>query len=185
MTNDSFVHVKDKMFDNGQTACHDMASRIMADLRRCLPDILKHRPVLLAYACRSVAAGCPPPLSDVDIALVLAPDCGLDACQRFMLELEIAAEIERHCGIQNANGRRISDAPLRVQGQVLTKGRLLYSKDTNLRVAYEVRTRKRYFDFQPVLAMMREAYFTHPGGDLRKKALYCIQEVSCHIALFT
>lgn len=38
----------------------------------------------------------------------------------------------------------------------MTKGRLLYSKDEEFRVAYETRTRKRYFDFRPVLTMMRE-----------------------------
>jgi predicted nucleotidyltransferase len=75
-TNDSFIHMKDKMLDNGQMAPQEMALRIMADLRRRLPDILKHHPVLLAYAYGSVAAGCPTPLSDVDIALVLAPTVG-------------------------------------------------------------------------------------------------------------
>ncbi|MFQ5812611.1 MAG: nucleotidyltransferase domain-containing protein [Anaerolineae bacterium] len=163
-------HVRKK--GDGQVAPQDKASRIMAGLRLCLPEILKHHPVLLAYAYGSVAAGCPTPLSDVDIALVLSPDCGLDAYQRFMLELEIAAEIERHCGIQNADVRSINDAPLRVQGQVVTRGRLLYSKDTDFRVAYEVRTRKRYFDFRPVLVMMREAYFARLEADLRRKALY-------------
>ena len=157
---------------NVQVAPQDMASRIMADLRRCLPDILKHRPVLLAYAYGSVAAGCPTPLSDVDIALVLAPDCGLGDYQRLMLELEIAGDIERHCGIKNADVRSVNTAPLRVQGQVLTKGHLLYSKDTDFRVAYEVRTRKRYFDFQPVLAMMRDAYFARLEADLKEKMLY-------------
>jgi len=158
--------------DDGQITPQDMASRIIASLKLHLPDILAHRPVLLAYAYGSVAAGCPTPLSDVDIALVLAPDCGLDAYQRFMLELDIAAEIERHRDIKNADVRSINTAPLRVQGQVLTKGQLLYSKDTDFRVAYEVRTRKRYFDFQPVLAMMREAYFARLELDLRGKKLY-------------
>lgn len=141
-------------------------------LQQHLPDILRDRPVLLAYGYGSAVAGCATPLSDIDIALVLAPDCGLDAYQRFMLELEIEAEIERRCGIHNADVRSIDDAPLRVQGRVVTSGRLLYARDEDLRVAFEVRTRKRYFDFQPVLAMMREAYFAHLEADLRKKALY-------------
>ena len=166
-TSDSSVRMK----DDGQKAPQEMAAQIMADLRRCLPDILEHRPVLLAYAYGSVATGCPTPLSDVDIALVLAPNCGLGDYQQFMLELEIAAEIERHCGIKNADVRSINAAPLRVQGQVLTKGLLLYSKDADFRVAYEVRTRKRYFDFQPVLATMREAYFARLEADLREKRL--------------
>jgi len=146
-------------------------SRIVGWLKQHLPDILKHRPVLLAYLYGSVAEGCPTPLSDVDIALVLMPDCGMDAYQRFMMELEIEAEVERRCGFQNADVRSINDAPLRVQGQVATRGLLLYSKDEDLRVAYEVRTRKQYFDFQPVLVMMREAYFARLGADLREKAL--------------
>lgn len=148
------------------------AVQIIELLKQHLPDILRDRPVLLAYAYGSVAAGCPTPLSDVDIALVLAPDCGLDAYQRFMLELEIEAEIEKGCGIQNADVRSINEAPVGVQGRVVTSGRLLYAKDDNYRVAYEVRTRKCYFDFQPVLAMMREAYFAHLEADLREKALY-------------
>ena len=189
-TNDSSARMKGKTFDDvphearperasrivseshEHIAPQDRASWIMADLRLHLPDILQHRPVLLAYAYGSVAAGCPTPLSDVDIALVLTPDCKLDAHQRFMLELEIEAEIEKHCGIHNADVRGINDAPLRVQGQVVTRGRLLYSKDEDFRVAYEVRTRKLYFDFQPVLAMMREAYFARLEADLREKALY-------------
>ncbi len=141
-------------------------------LRQHLPDILQDRPVLIAYVYGSVATGCPTPLSDVDIALVLAPQCGLDAYQQFVMELEIEAEIERRCGLQNADVRSIDNAPLAVQGRVVTSGQLLYAKDDDFRVAYEVRTRKRYFDFQPVLAMMREAYFARLEADLREKALY-------------
>jgi len=107
--NESSIRVK----SDKQIAPQDKASLIMTKLRLCLPDILKHRPVLLAYAYGSVAAGCLTPLSDVDIALVLAPDCRLDAYQRLML-LEIAVEIERRCGIQNADVRSINDAPLSI-----------------------------------------------------------------------
>ena len=146
-------------------------TRIVAQLKQHLPDILYNRPVALAYLYGSVAAGCPTPLSDVDIALVLAPGSGLDAYQRLMLELEVQAEIEKRCGIQNADVRSINDAPLAVQGQVVTRGLLVYSLDEDFRVAYEVRTRKRYFDFLPVLTMMRETYFARLETELREKAL--------------
>jgi predicted nucleotidyltransferase len=145
---------------------------LIDQLERCLPDILRPYPVLLAYVYGSVAAGCTTPLSDVDIALVLAPDCGLDAYERFTLELEIEVEFERHCSIQNSDVRCINEAPLRVQGLVVTRGVLLYSEDEEFRIAYEVRTRKRYFDFQPVLVMMREAFFARLETELREKALY-------------
>lgn len=150
----------------------ELAAQVVERLKQQLPAILQKRPVHLAYLYGSVAAGCPTPRSDVDIALVLAPDCELDAYRRFMLELEIAAEIERRCGIQNVDARSINTAPLRVQGQVLTKGVLLFSKDDDARVDYQVRTLKRYFDFQPVLAMMRQAYFVRLEADLKEKGLY-------------
>jgi predicted nucleotidyltransferase len=147
-------------------------SAILEALKAHLPSIVENRPVVLAYAFGSIVSGEMTPFSDVDVALVLAPDCELDAYQQFMLDLEIAAEIERRCGIRDVDVRSISDAPLRVQGRVLTEGVLLYCRDKNFRVAYEVNTRKRYFDFQPVLTMMRQAYFAHLEADLREKNLY-------------
>lgn len=41
---------------------------IIGQLKTCLSDILRDRPVLLAYVFGSVAAGHPTPLSDIDIA---------------------------------------------------------------------------------------------------------------------
>lgn len=69
-----------------------------------------------------------------------------------MTELEISGEVEKRCKVQNVDVRAINDAPLRVQGQVVTEGVLLYARNEDLRVDFEVYTRKRYFDFQPVLA---------------------------------
>ena len=148
------------------------AAQMVQRLKRCLPAVFQHRPVLLAYLYGSVATASPTPLSDVDMALVLAPDCPLDSYQRFMIELEIEAEIEQVCGLPNADVRTINDAGLAVQGKVLTEGVLLYSRDEDFRVAYEVYTRKCYFDFQPVLLMMRDAYFARLEADLKEKGLY-------------
>jgi len=144
------------------------AATIIVRLKQQLPAILKDRPVLLAYTYGSMAAGCPMPHSDVDIALVLMPESGLDDYGQLRLELDIAADIEQRCHIANADVRSINRAPLRVQGQIVTRGQLLYVRDERARVAYETITRKRYFDFQPVLVMMRTAYFarleTQPKG---------------------
>ncbi len=92
------------------------ASQIIQALKVHLPNILQGRPVLLAYAYGSVAQGCMTPFSDVDIALVLARGSALAAYQRFLMELEIGAEIEKRCGIRDADVRSIDHAPLRVQG---------------------------------------------------------------------
>ncbi len=55
---------------------------------------------------------------------------------------------------------------------MLTDEILLYSRDEYFRVAYEIRTRRLYVDFQPVLTMMRQACFERMEADLREKGLY-------------
>jgi len=147
---------------------------IIIRLRQEMPDLLSARPVMLAYLFGSVAEGRSLPSSDVDIALVLEPNCGRPAYDRMKMEFDIAAEIERRCGIKEADVRSIDSAPLTVKGLVLTEGVLLYSRDEEFRVDYEVYTRKMYFDFLPVARMMREAFFKQlkeeglTGGQTRK-----------------
>ncbi|MBS1253289.1 MAG: hypothetical protein MAG451_02338 [Anaerolineales bacterium] len=151
--------------DEMQATAQIAASQITDDLKQHLPGTLEPYPVVLAYLYGSVAEGRPTPLSDVDIALVLASETSLNAYQRFMMELDIEAELERRFGIPDTDVRSINDAPLRVQGTVITRGKLLYSADDDFRAAFEGNTRKRYFDLQPILAENREAYFARIGSD--------------------
>jgi hypothetical protein len=155
-----------------QEARQARADATIKRLKEHLPTILRDRPVMLAYLYGSMAEGCPLPSSDVDVALVWMADDGQSPYERFNAELDIAIEIEERTGIQNVDVRSINDAPLRVRGQVLTDGLLLYERDEDLRVEYEVYTRSRYLDFQPVLEMMRQAYFQRLEADLRQKGLY-------------
>jgi predicted nucleotidyltransferase len=132
---------------------------ILPLLRAELPGILGDKPVMLAYLHGSVAERTPLPGSDVDIALVFEPGCLLSGYDRMKIEFNIALEIERRCPIAEADVRSMDRAPLAFQGNVLTYGLLLYSRDDEFRVDYEVYTRKRYFDFLPVIEQMREALF--------------------------
>jgi predicted nucleotidyltransferase len=155
-----------------ETEAISRSEATIALLKEHLPAILEDRPVMLAYVYGSIADGCPLPTSDVDVALVWMPGDEQSAYERFREELDISIEIEKRSGIPNADVRSINDAPLRVQGKVLTAGVLLYSRDEDLRVEYEVYTRKRYFDFQPALKLLREAYFAHLEEDLKERGLY-------------
>ncbi len=132
---------------------------ILSRLQAELPGILHGRPVMLAYLFGSVADGTTLPSSDVDIALVLEPGCNLVPYDRMKMEFDIAAEVEKRCKVKEADVRSIDSAPLTVKGTVLTEGVLLFSRDEEFRVDYEVYTRKMYFDFLPVAKMMREGFF--------------------------
>lgn len=133
----------------------DLLRRLQVEM----PGILANRPVMIAYLYGSVVDEKTLPSSDVDVGLVLDPDSFLSAYERMQLEFNIAAEIEHHCDVREADVRSIDIAPLTVQGSVVSEGILLYSRDEEFRVQYEVHTRKMYFDFIPVIEMMRTAFF--------------------------
>jgi len=138
-------------------------------LHRELPAVLRDRPVMIAYLYGSVAEGHALPNSDIDVALVLAPDHGLPAYPRMLMELDIAAEIEERCGLRSLDVRSINEAPVIARGTILTEGVLLYSRQEDFRVEYEVSTRKEYFDFLPVARMMQRAYFEQMDQQLRRQ----------------
>ena len=136
-----------------------METDTITQLRTKMPEILAKQPVMLAYLYGSVVDGNMLPSSDVDIGLVFDPKCELSAYDRTEIEFLIAADVERSCNIREADVRSIDSAPLAVRGGVITEGVLLYSRDEEFRVEYEVHTRKRYFDFLPVIKMMRDSFF--------------------------
>jgi hypothetical protein len=132
------------------------ADRMLAHLREAAPPILARHPVDAAYVYGSVARGTVTPLSDVDIALLLSEE--LPPYERFMLELTIQGEIEMVGGLPTVDVRAINEAPLMARGRILQQGILLYEGDHKRRVAFEVATRKCYFDFAPFARSLRAAF---------------------------
>jgi predicted nucleotidyltransferase len=133
------------------------ADEIIARLKACAANVLAKYPVEMAYLHGSVARGQPLPSSDVDIALVLTtlPP----PYERLILELDIQAALEDACHLSNVDVRAINHAPLMVQGRIVQEGILLYDRDKDRRVAFEVLTRKQYFDFQPMAKRLQQAFF--------------------------
>lgn len=127
-------------------------------LRQILPDILADTPVSLAYLYGSMT-GRPLPASDVDIALWLGRlQTPLQLDERMKLEFAIEEALERQ-GIPNTDVRVIDDLSPIFRGEVATRGKRLYARDEVSRVEFETRTWKEYLDYQPVVKMMRQAFF--------------------------
>lgn len=133
------------------------AKDITVRLKACAAEVLAKFPVEIAYLHGSMARGCPLPTSDVDVAVLLTelPP----PYDRLRLEFDIQAALEDACSLSNLDVRAINEAPLMVQGHILQEGILLYNRDKDRRVAFEVLTRKRYFDFQPTARRLQQAYF--------------------------
>jgi predicted nucleotidyltransferase len=141
------------------------AAEIIARLKACAASVLAGYPVDIAYLHGSVARGTPLPDSDIDIALVLSEMP--PAYERLKLEFEIQAALEDACQLANIDVRTINQAPIMVQGPIVQEGVLLYSRDKAQRVAFEVLTRKKYFDYKPTAEWMQQAFLDH----IRKKGL--------------
>jgi predicted nucleotidyltransferase len=122
-------------------------------------------PVEIAYLHGSVANGTPLPDSDVDIALVLSEVP--PPYERLKLELEIQAALEDACQLSNVDVRTINQAPIMAQGPIVQEGILLYNRDRAQRIAFEVLTRKKYFDYRPTAERMQRAFLDH----IRKEGL--------------
>lgn len=133
------------------------ADEIIVRLRADAANVLANYPVEIAYLHGSVARGRVLPSSDVDIALVLTtlPP----PYERLMLELDIQAALEDACRLSNIDIRTINHAPVLVQGRIVQDGILLYNRNKDHRVAFEVLTRKRFFDFQPAAKRLQRAFF--------------------------
>jgi uncharacterized protein YutE (UPF0331/DUF86 family)/predicted nucleotidyltransferase len=151
-----------------QTSVAEVQS-IQARLTSILPDLLAGQPVQLAYLYGSAASGQMHQWSDIDIGVVFEPAAPLDDYQRFMLTISVEADLEQYYKLPTCEVRRIDNAPLPVQGKVVTAGKLLYCKDQAFRIAYETQIRQGYFDFLPMIVQQRDAYFARESANPQEK----------------
>jgi uncharacterized protein len=120
------------------------------------PYFFSRSPVVFAYLYGSVVSGTLHPFSDLDIG-VYAPPMSV----RESLELELSLGVKMDEKLKNcppADVRVINRLPLEVAGEIVNRGALIYCSDEEKRVDFEVMTRKKYFDFLPVLQMHRRAF---------------------------
>jgi predicted nucleotidyltransferase len=109
--------------------------------------------VVAAYLFGSVARGQARPASDVDVAVLLD------------LERSPLEQVERQLDLTEALGATanrpvqitmLNRAPPILIYQVLRDGLLLYERDTQERIAFEVRAIRIYLDLKPMLEFLSE-----------------------------
>jgi len=108
------------------------------------------RPEIAAvYLFGSQAKGTARASSDVDVGLLLADDFDLHRNYKYRLEQMMALATLLHKPVDVVILNR---APLVLRHQVLKYGRCVYEGNHQVRVSFEVQSRKAYFDFKPYLA---------------------------------
>ncbi len=116
----------------------------------------QHSEVLAAYIFGSQAKGKGSKLSDVDIALLLKE--GVDPVRRFNLRLQFMVDLE---GVyhRQVDVVILNEVKPLLQYQVLKYGRILYEREREKRVQFEMRARRAYFDIKPGLELQSRALF--------------------------
>ena len=143
-----------------------MQDTMATQFRQIVPRIVKNQPVELVYMYGSAVAGHTTPFSDVDIALLTTET--LVPMARLQLIQHIQTQLYDDLGLVNVDVRIINDAPLVLQGRIVTDGMLLYARDDQARIDYETTTRMHYFDYLPIHNRLQEAFF----NDIRTRGLY-------------
>ncbi|MFQ6100787.1 MAG: nucleotidyltransferase domain-containing protein [Anaerolineae bacterium] len=112
--------------------------------------------VIAAYLFGSLAEGRAKSHSDVDTAILFA-----DASDPLAVgdrQLQLMGELERFAD-REVDVVILNTAPPILQHQVLKHGRLLYERDRQARVEFEVRAGQVYADLQPMRHFFKRALF--------------------------
>jgi predicted nucleotidyltransferase len=124
----------------------------MSEDERRVAGIFRQAGVVVAYLFGSRATATHRDDSDADVAVLLDGGLGL-------LDQEALADrLARALGVPGVDLIVLDTASLELQGRVVQEGRAIFSADEPRRVAFEVATRSRYFDFVPVLQAHTEGY---------------------------
>jgi len=144
---------------NHQFERQEQANQIIAQLKTCAPAILAQFPVEIAYVHGSAARGQMLPDSDIDIAVVLShvPP----AYEQILLEFDIQAALEDGCPLSNFDVRTINHAPIMAQGPIVQEGILIFARNQEQRIDFEVLVRSKYFDYLPTAKRMQSAFLKY------------------------
>jgi hypothetical protein len=121
---------------------------LISQLRQVLAG---KEPVLFAYLYGSfLGEGF---FQDIDVAVYFDSRALKDSSDMFNYSLALSAECDMVTTGVTFDLRPLNLAPLPFRFDVVTQGRVLYTRDEELRVDFEARTRSLYFDFLPHLRL--------------------------------
>jgi len=113
---------------------------------QALASVFDRFPVVAAYLFGSQAAGSATPLSDVDIAVILAPDVPAPGNVQAALISDLMLVLRR----SDVDVAVLNYAPPLLKERAISGGRLIYCRDETARVRFEVAARREYLETQPL-----------------------------------
>jgi predicted nucleotidyltransferase len=128
-------------------------TRLPADIRARLPrlaDALRGDPrVVAVYLFGSLARDAEGPLSDVDVAILLAEP--IDHAEVPRLALDYTDSVLKTLGTDEVSVVMLNTASLTLRHRVIRDGQVLLDRAPVRRRDFEVQSQSLYLDFKPVL----------------------------------
>jgi len=124
---------------------------------RLTPLFDRRREVIAAYLFGSAAGGHLHTESDVDIALLVDQEGyeKLDRAEPYGYKAGMIAELVRTLGTDKVDLVLLHQAPPLLANEVISKGKLLFSRDEKARHEFEVSAKLRYLDTKPLREIKR------------------------------
>jgi hypothetical protein len=120
-----------------------------------LRRVFEGTPVVVAYLFGSHAVGRGGPASDRDIAVLLEP--GLTRQERGRWRIELIGRLIDFYRSDSIDLVVLNDAPPLLRFEVIRVRHVLYNRDDEARVAFEVRAMQEWFDWAPRYRRMQRA----------------------------
>lgn len=118
----------------------------VSNLRRDLSDVFRKYPAISsAYLFGSTVKGANRKLSDIDIAIRLGDN--LFPSQFHAIRLQLMDDLESYFR-RKVDVVILNNASLKLIHQVLSTGKIIFTKDLEKEIAYAIQKQKEYFDFK-------------------------------------
>ena len=113
----------------------------------------KSRPeIIIAYLFGSQATGKAGPLSDVDLAFLIAPGrIEAKSRGRYGYHAQLITELMKLLAANDIDVVILNEAPPLLKFKVINRGRVIFSRSEKERLAFHVRAFNEYQDFRPFI----------------------------------
>ncbi|MGB9929336.1 MAG: type VII toxin-antitoxin system MntA family adenylyltransferase antitoxin [Methanosarcina sp.] len=87
--------------------------------------------------------------NDIDVALLLSEESGIDSYKNLKLSLKVAGELERQIKPRfEFDVKSLNSAPVEFQFEVIKKGKVIFSRNESRRVNFEFEVISTYLDLR-------------------------------------
>ncbi len=131
--------------------------KIKSSQQKKIEKLFEKRKIIFAYLFGSQADGTAVESSDVDIAVMFADK--VDEDERFKNRLRLITELS-----SVFNGKKVKVVSLNDTRDILFKfaivqpGKILFKKDYDALLDFDLKTTNEYYDFKPFLEMYNKVY---------------------------